>query len=109
MADIRFTIDHHQLRLVAQEAEQFLNEHPYGEVQSMLHSILGQVMLRLRRRLAEHRLEYKLILPVYQAIALRRIIMAGLELTTSEVVRTELRLVLTELDPKLSNYIHATP
>jgi hypothetical protein len=104
MADIRFRIDHDQMGIAIKVMEEFLKERPRGETLNVLHSILQALDIRLRRRHAERKLEYRLILPVYQALAFRRICMVGLELYEEGRARTELRILLAELDPKMTAY-----
>lgn len=106
MADVRFIIDHHQLGLVIRTMDEFMKERPRGEMPSLLHSILEQVAVRLRKRHAERRLEYRLILPVYQALAVRRIVMVGIELLPEGQNRHAMRLLLGEVDVKTIKYTH---
>lgn len=105
MDSVRFNIDHHQLGLVLKVMDLFLGEQPYGEVPCLLHSIVEQLSVRLRRRHADRRLEYKLILPVYQAIAFRRMVSAGMEVLP-EPRLVDLQMLMSELDPKMSRYLH---
>lgn len=104
MADVRFRLDHDQMGIVINVMHQFLRERPRGETLNMLHSILQALDVRLRRRHAERKLEYRLILPIYQALAFRRMCMVGLELYQEGRARTELRILLAELDPKMTKY-----
>ena len=104
MADVRFRLDHDQMGIVIAVMEQFLRERPRGETLNMLHSILQVLDVRLRRRHAERKLEYRLILPIYQALAFRRMCMVGMELYQEGRARTELRILLAELDPKMTKY-----
>lgn len=106
MADVRFTIDHHQLSLVIHVINEWMKETPQGEAQSLLHSILEQLGIRLRKRHAERRLEYKLILPVYQALAFRRMVLASLEILPEGQNRHVMRLLLGEVDVKTIKYTH---
>jgi hypothetical protein len=106
MADIRFKLDAHQLRLVAQVIDLFLREEPRGEVQWLIHSIAETLAVRLGRRLAERRLEHKFILPVHQGLALRQLVMAGVEMHGEGRERDELRRVLAVIDPITTRYIH---
>ena len=106
MDNIRFSVDHYQLGLVVKLMEGFLNKKPKGEVQNLFHSILEQLVIRLRRRRADNRLEYKFILPVYQAIAFRRIVRVGLELLPEGQPRTEMRIMMSDLDPKMTHIYH---
>lgn len=105
MADVRFRIDHHQLGLIIQVIDLYKQGPHIGEVGNLLNSILDQLVLRLRRRHIERRLEYRLILPVYQAIALRRMVLAGMELFSEPRARTEMQMLMAELDPKMVQYI----
>lgn len=102
---VRFTADHHQLDLVIQVIDGFLEEEPFGETICLIHSILEQLVVCLRRRLAVRRHDYRLELPVHQALAFRRIVMAGQELVATERV-IDLQMLISELDPKLTRYIH---
>ena len=104
MADVRFRIDRDQLGIVLQVMDEFLKERPRGETLNLLHSILHGLAIRLRRRYADRRYDYAMILPVYQALAFRRMCMAGMELYEEGRARTELRILLSLLDPKLTAY-----
>jgi hypothetical protein len=106
MADIRFTLDAHQLRLVAQVVDLFLREEPRGEAQWLMHSIAETLAVRLGKRLAERRLEHKFILPVHQGLALRHLCMAGIELHGEGRERDELRRALAIIDQVSTRYIH---
>lgn len=104
MADVRFNIDHHQLGLVIATMNEFAKGEPRGEMPSMLASIMEQLGVRLRKRHAERRLDYKLILPVYQALALRRMVMVGIELLPEGQNRSAMRFLLAEVDAKTVQY-----
>ncbi|MBL8002363.1 MAG: hypothetical protein JNL05_10415 [Flavobacteriales bacterium] len=104
MADVRFRIDHHHLGIAIKVIDLFLDDQPSGEMLNMMHSILQVLVVRLKRRHAERRLEYPLILPVYQALAMRRVLMAGIDLIQEEQVRLQLRLILAVMDPKMTPY-----
>ncbi len=106
MADIRFKLDAHQLRLVAQVIDLFLRDDPRGEAQWMLHSVAETLAVRLGKRLAERRLEHSFILPVHQALTLRRLVLGGIEFHPEGQSRNELRLVAAQLDQAASRYIH---
>lgn len=106
MADVRFKLDAHQLRLVAQVVDLFLREEPRGEAQWLMHSIAETLAVRLGKRLAERRLEHKFILPVHQGLALRHLVMAGIELHHEGRERDELRLALATIDQVTTRYIH---
>ncbi len=105
MRDVRFTLDHHQLGLVIKVIDLYQQGPHVGEVGNLLHSILCQLVIRLRRRHIEQRLEYRLMLPVYQAIALRRMVLAGMELFDEPLARTEMQRLIGELDPKMVQYV----
>lgn len=104
MTTIRFKLDHDQLNILIDVMGIAQRDQVRGEVLSMVWSIIEQLDVRLRRRVAERRLEYQLILPVYQALALRRIAIAGQEFVMDERKVNELRLVLFKLDPLLTRY-----
>jgi len=106
MADVRFILDAHQVKLSLEVINAFLNERPKGETQNLIHSIAEILSVRLGRRAAERRLEHKFILPVYQALALRRLVMTGVELCDRGRVQDELRRVLAVIDPLMTRYIH---
>lgn len=107
MPDVRFRIDHHQLGIAIKVLDLFLDDQPKGEMLNMMHSILQVLVVRLKRRHAERRLEYPFILPVYQALAMRRVLMAGIDFIQEERVRMELRLILGVMDPKMVAYTTA--
>lgn len=106
MADVRFTIDHHQLGLVIAAMDEWRKGAPRGETAAMLTSILDQVSLRLRKRHAERRLDYKLILPVYQALAVRRMVMFAVGVLPEGQNRHVMRLLLGDVDAKTVKYTH---
>ncbi|MCW5900460.1 MAG: hypothetical protein KIT10_14440 [Flavobacteriales bacterium] len=106
---MRFRMNHDQMGIVINLMDQFLEERPRGESLNMLHSIVQGLDVRMRRRHAERKMEYRLILPVYQALAFRRICMVGLDLYEEGRARTELRILLAELDPKMTAYTTVTP
>ncbi|MBK9598587.1 MAG: hypothetical protein IPO60_09815 [Flavobacteriales bacterium] len=76
---VRFNIDHHQLRVVVSFMDLYLADPPSGEVHNLLHSIVGQQALGLKRKLLLQRLEYRLTMPVHFALAFRRMVLAALE------------------------------
>lgn len=105
MADVRFKIDHHQMGLVIKVIDSYVEDDtPGGELNSMLKSLVEQLAVRLRKRHAERRLEYNLILPVHQALALRRMVMVGMELIPEGQHRGALRMLLGEIDVKTVQY-----
>lgn len=107
MADVRFTLDHHQLRLVIQEMEDYLKLSPGGEIANLLYSIVETLVVRLRKRLAETRSDYKLILPVHQAIAIRRMAMNANDRHRPVSDRMAMQMLLADLDPKMTKYTRA--
>ena len=104
MADVRFTLDAHQLRLTAQVVDLFLREDPRGEAQWVIHSIAETLAVRIGKRLAERRLEHRFILPVHQGLALRRLVMAGVGLHGAGHERDELRRVLAIIDQQSTRF-----
>lgn len=104
MADIRIRIDHDQLVLVTRVMDQLLAEKPHGETLNILHSIIEQLVVRLRKRAAERRLEYRFILPVHQGLALRRMVMVGTELYPEGRERNEMRILISHIDPLCTPY-----
>lgn len=104
MTDVRFKVDHDQLGILIAVMEQALNDKVRGEALNIVWSILERLLERLKKRHAVKRYDHLLILPVYQALALRRVAIAGQEYTTHPRHVTELRMVLMELDPKLTQF-----
>lgn len=104
MADVRFRVDHDQLGILIAVMEHALQDKVSGEALNIVWSILERLVERLKKRHAVKRLDHLLILPVYQALALRRIAIAGQEFTAHPRHVNELRMVLMELDPKLTQY-----
>lgn len=104
MADVRIKVDHDQLGILIAVMEEALQDKVRGEALNMIWSIIERLVERLRVRRAARRLEYQLILTVYQALALRRMAIAGQEFVTDERHVNELRMVLMNLDPKLTQY-----
>lgn len=104
MADVRFKVDHDQLGILIAVMDHALKDRVQGEALNIVWSIIEALLVRLRKRHAERRLEYPLILTVYQALALRRMAIAGQEFATNPRHVAELRLVLMVLDPKLTPY-----
>ena len=62
------------------------------------------MIVRFRQRHAVKRIDYAIILTVYQALALRRMAIAGQEFLSDQRQVNELRLFLMHLDPKLTQY-----
>ncbi len=106
MADVRFKVDHDQLGILIAVMDHALRDPVRGEALNLVWSIIERLVVRLRQRHAEKRLEYPLILTVYQALALRRMALAGQDFLTDERHINELRLVLMTVDPKLSRYLN---
>jgi hypothetical protein len=104
MADVRFKIDHDQLGILIAVMEEALRDNVRGEALSIIWSIIERLVERLKKRHAVKRIDHQLILTVYQALALRRIAIAGQEFVTNERHVRELRMVLMVLDPKLTRY-----
>ncbi|MBL7954406.1 MAG: hypothetical protein JNJ91_05165 [Flavobacteriales bacterium] len=104
MADVRIKVDHDQLGILIAVMEEALQDKVRGEALNMVWSIIERLVERLRVRRAARRLEYQLILTVYQALALRRMAIAGQEFMTDQRHVNELRMVLMVLDPKLTQY-----
>lgn len=104
MADVRIKVDHDQLGILIAVMEEALQDKVRGEALNMVWSIVERLVERLRVRRAARRLEYQLILTVYQALALRRMAIAGQEFMTDPRHVNELRMVLMVLDPKLTQY-----
>lgn len=104
MTDIRIRLDHDQVGIIIKCIEMALRDKVRGESLNLVWSILDKMVVRLRKRHAEQRLEYNIILPVYQAIALRHIAKAGQVFINDDRAVNELRLVLFSLDPKLTRF-----
>lgn len=104
MADVRIKVDHDQLGILIAVMEHALRDKVRGEGLNIIWSIVERLAERLRVRHAARRLEYQLILTVYQALALRRMAIVGQKFTTDQRHINELRLVLMTLDPKLTAY-----
>lgn len=104
MADVRFKLDHDQLGILIAVMDHALRDKVRGEALNMVWSIIERLVVRMRQRHAERRLEYGLTLTIYQALALRRMALAGQEFLTDTRHINELRLVLMTLDPKLTQY-----
>lgn len=104
MADVRFTLDSHQVKLVMEFIGHFLQDEPRGEAQNLIHSIAEVLYVRFGKRAAERRLEHKFILPVYQALALRRLLLASLEYYGEGRTHDELRRALGAVDPKTTRF-----
>lgn len=104
MADVRIKVDHDQIGILIAVMEEALQDKVRGEALNMVWSIIERLVERLRVRRAARRLEYQLILTVYQALALRRMAIAGQEFMTDQRHVNELRMVLMALDPKLTQY-----
>ncbi len=104
MADVRFRVDHDQLGILIAVMDHALQDRVRGEALNIVWSIVQALVIRLRKRHAERRLEYPLILTVYQALALRRMAIAGQEFMSDPRHVNELRMVLMVLDPKLTAY-----
>lgn len=103
---VRFTIDHHQLSVVVRFMDEYLADPPRGEVHNMLHSIVGQQALTLKRRLLAQRLEYRLAMAVHFALAFRRMALAALEFLPEGSNKTAMRMLLAQIDPIMNRYIH---
>lgn len=101
---VRFTVDHHQLRLVVSMMQNYLGVAPRGELHSFLHSIIAQQCITLERKLLLRRLEYRLQMPVHFALAFRRVVSAGMELLP-EAHRTEMRILMSVVDPATNRYL----
>lgn len=104
MTDVRIKISRDQLAVLIAVMEHALRDRVRGEALNMVWSIIERLVIRLRQRHAVQRREYGLNLTVYQALALRRMALAGQEFLTDERHINELRLVLGVLDPKLTQY-----
>lgn len=104
MADVRFKVDHDQLGILIAVMEEALQDKVHGEALSIIWSILERLVERLKKRHAVKRVDHLLILTVYQALALRRIAIAGQDFVTNQRHVNELRMVLMTLDPKLTQY-----
>lgn len=104
MAEVRIKVDHDQLGILIAVMDHALRNTVRGEGLNIIWSIVERLVARLRVKHAARRLEYQLILTVYQALALRRMAIAGQEFTTDQRHINELRLVLMTLDPKLTAY-----
>lgn len=106
-ADVRITVDHHQLGVLIHTIETALQDEVRGEALAMVWTIAERLLVRLKQRHAARRIDYRLILTPYQAVALRRIIMAGQEFMAHMPKHVhELHLVLANLDPKVASLIH---
>lgn len=105
MAEVRFRLDHDQLRIVVDVMGIYLEDAPRGELGSMLHSIVLRLRGRLEKRLPERRLEYQLVLPVHDALALRRMCLGALEWGVPERRATELRIILGIIDPRVAQHL----
>jgi hypothetical protein len=103
---VRFTIDHHQLRVVVSFMDLYLADPPYGEVHNLLHSIVGQQALGLKRKLLLQRLEYRLTMPVHFALAFRRMALAALEVLHEGSDLTAMRTLIAAVDPVTNRYTH---
>ncbi len=104
MADVRFRVDHDQLGILIAVMDHALQDKVRGEALNIVWSIVEALTIRLRKRHAERKLDYLLILTVYQALALRRMAIAGQEFISNQRHVNELRMVLMVLDPKLTAY-----
>ncbi len=102
---VRFNIDAHQLRIVVGVMQSYLSEPPRGELHNFLHSIIAQQCITLERKLLLRRLEYRLAMPVHFALAFRRMVGAGIAVLP-EGGSTAMRLLMAEVDPKLTKYTH---
>lgn len=102
---VRFKADHHQLRIVVGVMQSYLAEPPRGELHNFLYSIIAQQCVTLERKLLLRRLEYRLSMPVHFALAFRRMVGAGIAVLP-EAGSTEMRLLMAEVDPKLTKYTH---
>lgn len=103
---VRFNIDHHQLRVVVSFMDLYLADRPSGEVHNLLHSIVGQQALGLKRKLLLQRLEYRLTMPVHFALAFRRMVLAALEVLSEGSDLTAMRTLIAAVDPVTNRYTH---
>lgn len=107
LKQVRFTVDHHQLSVVVRFMDEYLADPPRGEVHNLLHSIVQQQQLTLRRKLLLNRLEYRLSMAVHFALAFRRMAMAALELLPEGGDRTAMRMLLATIDQPMTQYTHS--
>lgn len=106
MADVRIRVDHDQLGILIKVMDMALEDTVRGEALNIIWSIVEQLSQRLKKRHAVKRIDHLLILPIYQALALRRMAIAGQEFTADPRHVQELRMVLMSLDPKLTQYVN---
>lgn len=104
---VRFTIDHHQLRLMVMCMRAYLAEPPRGEVHNMLHSIVDSLTLTMERKLLTQRLEYRISMSVHFALAFRRMALAALECLPEGSNKTAIRMLLATIDQPMTKYTHA--
>lgn len=106
MNDITFKLSARQLEIVCGVMDTFLQEEPQGETLNLLYSLVERLNIRLRKRLAERRKEYRLRLAVHDALAMRRMLLGSLEWAMRADIRDEVRLVVGVVDPVCTKYIH---
>lgn len=103
---VRINIDHHQLRVVVSFMDLYLSDPPSGEVHNLLHSIVGQQALGLKRKLLLQRLEYRLTMPVHFGLAFRRMVLAALEVLSEGSDLNAMRTLIAAVDPATNRYTH---
>lgn len=103
---VRFTVDHHQLRIVVSVMQDYLSDPPRGELHNFLHSIIAQQCITLERKLLLRKLEYRVQMPVHFALAFRRMVSAGMVCVPEGSDRTALRMLMAVVDPVVNRYLY---